>query len=167
MRLRLLRGAMPSCQILRSRTMVTQAATAASRGNIGDGRERAMPASVIVVHDDPAFLDDTVSVLRHAGYDVAGFSQSPAALDALEAAQRVEILVTRVLFPQGTPHGVALARMARLKRPGIKVLFLVRPDLVSHTEGVGDALLLPVTADEVVAKVRAMLGSDDVGSPTG
>lgn len=117
-----------------------------------------MPASIVVVHDDPAFLDDTVRALRGGGYDVAGFLQSMAALDALETAERVEVLVTRVTFPHGTPHGVALARMARRRRPCIKVLFIIRPEWVSHTEGLGPSLLIPVTADGVVTKVREMLG---------
>ncbi len=116
-----------------------------------------MPANIVVVHDDPAFLDNTVRALQRAGYDAAGFLQSMAALDALEAAERVEVLVTRVRFPEGTPHGVALAQMTRHKRPGIKVLLIARPDSASHVNGVGEVLATPVTADEVVEKVRAML----------
>jgi DNA-binding NtrC family response regulator len=129
-----------------------------------------MPASIVVVHDDPSFLDDTVRALRRVGYDAAGFLQSMAALDALEAAERVEVLVTRVTFPDGTPHGIALARMARRKRPCIKVLFIIRPEWISHTEGLGAALLIPVTADDVVAKVGAILGetnSDAGETPAG
>ncbi len=125
--------------------------------------EAAIPADIVVVHDDPVFLDHMVSALRRTGHDVAGFSQTPAALDALEAAQRVKILITCMVFPEGTPHGVALGRMARLKRPGIKVLFIARADLASHAEGVGEVLAMPVTADEVVAKVRTMLDGEDGG----
>ena len=40
-------------------------------------------------------------------------------IDALEHPKRIELLITRVRFPAGTPNGAALARMARLKRPGI------------------------------------------------
>jgi hypothetical protein len=120
-----------------------------------------MPARIVVAHTDSEFLSDTLCGLRSSGYDAVGFSDSNAALAALEAAERVEILVTRVVFAQGTPHGVALAQMARLRRRGIKVLFIVRPELVSHTEGVGTALLMPVTPGEVVAKVIEMLGETD------
>ncbi len=108
-----------------------------------------------------------VSALRRAGHDVAGFSQSPPALDALEAAQRVDILITCMVFLEGTPHGVALGRMARHKRPDIKVLFITRPHLVSHAEGVGEVLAMPVTADEVVTKVREMLRQTDAASGPG
>ena len=126
-----------------------------------------MPARIVLAHSDPQFLSDMLCGLRSSGYDVVGFPDSNGALTALEAAERVEILVTRVVFAQGTPHGVALARMARIRRPGIKILFIVRPELVSHTEGVGTALLIPVTADEVVAKVIEMLSETDrdAGAP--
>jgi DNA-binding NtrC family response regulator len=116
-----------------------------------------MPARVAVVHDDPIFLNGTVSALKRAGYDVASFSQSMAAISALDTQQRVDILITRVGFPEGTPHGVALALMARTKRPGLKVLFTARPEMARHTEDIGEVLVAPVTAEGVLAKVREML----------
>jgi hypothetical protein len=33
-----------------------------------------------------------------------------SAIDALEHAQQIEVLVTRVIFPDGQPNGVSLAR---------------------------------------------------------
>ena len=117
-----------------------------------------MPARLAVVHDDPIFLNGTVSALLRAGYDVASFSQSMAAISALETQQRVDILITRVGLPEGTPHGVALALMARARRPGIRILFTAPPELASHAEDIGEVLVAPVTAEAVVAKVRKMLG---------
>jgi hypothetical protein len=46
-----------------------------------------------------------------------------AALDVLEAAPPIEVLVTRVQFGHGKLHGIALARMARMRCLGLKVLF--------------------------------------------
>ena len=43
-----------------------------------------------------------------------------AALDAIETDSRVRVLVTCVEFRPGKPHGVALARMVRIKRPGTR-----------------------------------------------
>ena len=82
---------------------------------------------------------------------------SMSALVALEAAQRVEVLITRVLFPEGLPNGVSLALMARLKRPEVKVLFVARPDTEEHTEGVGEFLPAPAKAADVVEIVGKML----------
>jgi DNA-binding NtrC family response regulator len=44
-----------------------------------------MPARVVVVHDDAGILGDLVNALHRAGYDVAGFSETRAALAAVEA----------------------------------------------------------------------------------
>jgi DNA-binding response OmpR family regulator len=116
-----------------------------------------MPARIVVAHSDPDFLNDTVRELQCAGYDVVGFLDSNAALASLESAKRIEVLVTRLIFAKGTPHGVALALMAQLRRPDLKVLFTALPDVAHHAEGLGDILIAPVRANEVLAKIREML----------
>ena len=77
-----------------------------------------MPARIVLAHDDPEFVHNTVTALRGASYDVVAFADSMSALVGLEAAQRVEVLITRVLFPEGQPNCVSLGLMARLKRRG-------------------------------------------------
>ncbi|HME20527.1 MAG TPA: hypothetical protein VKI44_04060 [Acetobacteraceae bacterium] len=87
-----------------------------------------MPARVVVVHDDPEFVARTATGLRVAGYDVATFTDTLAATDALDKAERiVEVLITRVLFPKGQPHGVALALMARMSDGALLVWWLHSP----------------------------------------
>ena len=69
-----------------------------------------MPARVVLVHDDPEFTAMAVAALRQVvGCDLAWFSDSHSALDALEAAEKIELLITPAQFPPGQPHGVALA----------------------------------------------------------
>jgi DNA-binding NtrC family response regulator len=86
-----------------------------------------MPARVVVVHDEREFVDEVATALRSAGHEVATFPDPIAAWDALEAARQTEVLLTRVLFQPGKSNGVALARMARTNRPGIRVLFTALP----------------------------------------
>jgi DNA-binding NtrC family response regulator len=119
-----------------------------------------VPALVVVVHDEPKFSKQTVEALRLAGYEVAAFIDPMAALDALENAQRVEVLITRVRFPLGKPNGIALALMARHKRPGIKVLFTARPEFARHAEGVGEFMPVPIDLTELVAAVGRLLRAD-------
>ena len=116
-----------------------------------------MPARIVLVHDDPTFVASTVAALEAAGHGVTSFSDTMTATDALRAAQRIELLITRVMFPAGQPNGVSLARMTRVKRPGVKVLFVASPERQEHTEGVGELLPTPVTTAQVVEMVRRML----------
>jgi|SRR5579859_3307140 len=120
-----------------------------------------MPARVVVVHDDASFLGDLVKALDRAGYEVAAFPDTLGALAAITADERVAMMITRVTFPEGTPHGVSLALMARLKRPNLIILFIARPEMVEHAEGVGEILHTPALAEDVVAKVREMLPLSD------
>jgi CheY-like chemotaxis protein len=47
-----------------------------------------MPARIVVVHDEPEFIDRTVAALRAAGHAVMAFMSSMSAIDALENARR-------------------------------------------------------------------------------
>lgn len=120
-----------------------------------------MPARVAVVHDDATFRGDLVNALGRAGYEVLGFSDTSTALAATEVSERVEILITRVEFRKGRPHGVSLALTVRLKHRSVKILFLARPEMTEYTKGVGEALVTPVLTADVVAKVREMLPLSD------
>jgi DNA-binding response OmpR family regulator len=116
-----------------------------------------MSARVVVVHDDPELLEGITAALRGAGYTVAPFHDAMAALGALEGGQSVDLLITRVNFGPATLHGIALARMARLKRPGVRVLFVASPEYVGEAEGLGVFLPQPVQVVEVVATAERLL----------
>jgi DNA-binding NtrC family response regulator len=116
-----------------------------------------MPARVVVVHDDPDFVDELATAVRSDGHDVATFADPLAAWDALEAAQRIEVLVTRVQFPPGKPHGFALARMARSKRPTIRVLFVALPEFADDAAELGEFMPITSGLQDVVNTVRRML----------
>ena len=117
-----------------------------------------MPARVVVVLNEPGFADKTASALRAQGHDSLALADPMTALELLERAQRLELLVTTCLdFAPGKPNGIALGRIARLKRPSIRVLFVGPADLEKHAEGLGTFLTSPVTVPEVVKRVLRML----------
>ena len=124
-----------------------------------------MPAQIAVVHDDAEFLEQVVTALRAAGYGVVAFLDSMAATCALDHPRNIELLITRVRFAEGTPHGAALARMALVKRPGIKVLFVSFPEVEIHTEGIGDFLPRPFSQEDLLAVVGRMLDQSVSKSP--
>jgi DNA-binding NtrC family response regulator len=116
-----------------------------------------VPARIVIVHDDEGLVTGVVAALRTAGHEVAAFKDPLLAHDAIEAAQRVEVLVTRVDFPPGRSNGLSLARMARMRRPGTKVLFVAREEYLKDAEGLGAFLPLSTAIESVVAAVKRML----------
>lgn len=114
-----------------------------------------MPAQLVLVHDDPKFVEQCAAMLQSAGYHVAAFSDPLLALDALDAARTVELLITRVAYALGKPSGLALARMAKLRRPNIRVLFLALPENAVHIDSDWDEPLpLPTTPAALVEAVK-------------
>ncbi len=113
-----------------------------------------MPAPVVLVFDEPTFTEECATALRQVGYEVAAFTDPMRALDALDAANKIDLLITRVKYAPGKPNGVALARMARTKRPDIRILFMAVPTSVEHIAGWGEYISLPATIADVVTAVQ-------------
>ena len=119
-----------------------------------------MRALIFVVHDEVELLDRVVPTLRQAGYNVAAFSDPLAALNALEKAGSVELLISRVRFDAGMPHGINLALVARTKRPGLKVLFTALPEYEALTQGIGAFVPLPSSMSELVEAAGKLLSTN-------
>jgi DNA-binding response OmpR family regulator len=120
-----------------------------------------MPARILLVHDDAEFREPALAALRAAGYDVTAYAASLPAFDALEAP--VELLITRVSFPPGSPPGVSLASVGRRKIPSLKVLFVARPENREHTVEIGEFMAAPVSIPELVDRVSGMLAQSGKG----
>jgi hypothetical protein len=97
--------------------------------------------SISPVHDDPDFIEKLRERYGRQGikWHIPG---ADGALRALET-EHFEILITRVRFAIGQPNGAALARMARMKRPGTKVVFTATTENVEYT-GLGEVVTAPV-----------------------
>ncbi len=115
-----------------------------------------MPAPVVIVHTDSEFRSAVETLLTRSGYRVASFSLPLKALDAIDADGSLQVLVTRVQFPEGQPHGIALARMVLVRKPAAKVVFTTSDEYSDHIDGVGTVLTAPVTPADVLAAIRAV-----------
>jgi CheY-like chemotaxis protein len=90
---------------------------------------RAKPAApvdgagetVLVVEDDALVRQSVVAMLAASGYRVLTASDGREALQILESVERVDLLFSDVVMPQGM-SGVDVARAAQRLRGGIKVL---------------------------------------------
>lgn len=123
-------------------------------------RKVPMPARIVIVLDEPGFAERTASSLRHAGCDATPMPDPHVALEALENARQIDLLVTCVDHGPGKPNGVSLALMARRRRPGLKVIFVGAENCAPFTEGLGAFMLSPVAVDDVVGAVIRMLESE-------
>jgi len=120
-----------------------------------------MIRSVAVVHDDPEFLVAAAAALRAAGCQVTTYTGSMAALNGIEAAGDVDVLVTRITFPPRAPNGVSLALVLRAKFPKLKIVF-TDGILKRHVAGIGEQFSHPVDLGKLA---RAVVGEAFADSP--
>jgi DNA-binding NtrC family response regulator len=116
-------------------------------------------ANLIIAYDEPTFAIPLEIGLRRAGHTVSVFSEPLEALNALETTRDVGMLITRVRFSPGQPHGIALARMARLKHARIQILFVARAEFAEEAKDLGEFIPMPANVVEVVKAVERMMKS--------
>ena len=116
-----------------------------------------MPSQVVVVLNEPDFAEQVSSAMQAEGYEAVAYSNSMAATNALELADRIELLITSPDIAPGQPNGISLALMTQMRRPGLKVLFLGLPEMEHYTAGVGELMPPSATVPEVVERAKAML----------
>jgi DNA-binding NtrC family response regulator len=122
-------------------------------------------ARVIVVHDEPGFIKEVVPLIVRGGYQVAAFTGSIDAWDALRGSQPLDLLITQICFAPGKPHGISLAQWARAEHLGAKILFIGPPELSEHVADLG--MLIPPTlgALSVVDVMEWVLNADEESPP--
>lgn len=114
---------------------------------------------ILLVDDDEGFRYVYGKVIEGAGFRVELARDHQRALEILEDGEKLALLVTDLVMPGGI-NGFALARMARLRRPGLKVLYLTgRDDAPSH-EAVGKILRKPVEDELLLAEIRSLAAAD-------
>src|SRR5579859_6497413 len=80
-------------------------------------------AFLLVVDDDTEVLDAMCAVLANAGHSVLPAAGRLRALDILDTdEQALDLILTDVVMPG--LHGFNLSRMARLRRPAIRVIYI-------------------------------------------
>jgi CheY-like chemotaxis protein len=103
---------------------------------------------ILVVEDDATFGQALCKVLAHAGYETVFAADFRSALEALEAEQPLHLLLADIVMPNGV-NGLALARMARLRRRDLKVIYISGYNI----PGVGEEALGPVLRKPIDERV--------------
>lgn len=114
---------------------------------------------ILVVDDDEGYGHVMGQVLRNAGFGVQVMAHFQPALEALESDSPIDLLLTDIVMPSRV-NGVALSRMARMRRRSIKVLYVTGYDIPGiEREALGPVLKKPVSETELLAEVERVLAA--------
>jgi DNA-binding NtrC family response regulator len=116
-----------------------------------------MPRHIVIVEDDVALRYAYTKLLEGQGYVVHQFADYRGVTELFDGGTG-DLLITDIVLPTGTPHGIATAAMVQMHRPGIPVVFVTGyPDYVPHVPPDATVLIKPVTDDDLLATVAACL----------
>ena len=112
---------------------------------------------ILVVEDDEVMGESLGRILRKAGFQVSLVSHFQPALTILESEAPVDLVLTDIVMPESI-NGVALSRMARLRRRDLKVIYLTGYDIPGvEKEALGPVLRKPVEENALLSEIERAL----------
>jgi DNA-binding NtrC family response regulator len=121
-------------------------------------RKPKMPDRILVIEDDEPTRYAYERALSRAGYRTHGYASYFDAAEEIDKGAGA-LLVVDLQLPPSTPHGLAVARMARQHRPGLPIIFVTGyHELATLTDPeMGPVMLKPFELDLLVSTVRERL----------
>lgn len=116
------------------------------------------PRRAIVYEDDESCGYSLAAMLRKVGYEVLATAHFEPVLKALEGSHPPQLLVADIVVPPGHVNGLAIARMALMKRATLKVIYVSGYDLPDAEKALpGPLLRKPVTEEGFLAAVQQVM----------
>jgi len=116
-------------------------------------------ARILVVEDDRTFGEAVRKLLCQEGYGVTVASDFRLALEILEGDQPVDLLLADIVMPDSV-NGIALSRMARLRRRDLKVLYMTGYNIPgADTQALGPILRKPIDDRTLLDEVGRLLAA--------
>jgi CheY-like chemotaxis protein len=112
-------------------------------------------ARILFVDDDAAFRETAADILTKAGHEVIPESHFTGALKVLNSAERIDLLLTDLSMPRSI-NGFSLARMARLRRADLRILY-ISGNPPAPTQDGSKILLKPIGRAQLLEEVRLAL----------
>jgi CheY-like chemotaxis protein len=129
---------------------------------VPSGLNPAVPSGqgkhVLVVDDDAIWASVVSQILQQAGFVARQAPDYRTALEVLESNAPVDVLLTDIVMPDRI-NGVALGRMARMRRSMLPVVYMTAYDIPGLANEVqGEVLMKPISdRDPVNAVQRALM----------
>jgi CheY-like chemotaxis protein len=121
-----------------------------------------MAPRIVLVDDDAAFAAATAKALRNRGFEVFVAAGYRPALEEFESPRRVDLLISDIVMPQQI-NGLALSRMARMRRPDLKIIYVTAYDIPGvEREALGPILRKPVDEERLLAEAQRALAETRV-----
>jgi CheY-like chemotaxis protein len=112
-----------------------------------------------VVEDDAACREAVGRILQSEGYDVSLTRDFRDALEVLESGQPVDLLLADIVMPDRV-NGIALSRMARLRRHDLKVVYMTGYNIPNiDREALGPILRKPIEDAVLLSEVKRALAA--------
>ena len=125
-----------------------------------DRETRSLPGAVILVVDDDGDVRlAAAEMLRYAGHNVVEAASGRDALELLDRSDdRVDLMIVDFVMPD--MNGVETARQARLKRPGLPIMFMsgfANSAVLAAQTDADHVLQKPFRPSDVAVKVQGVL----------
>jgi two-component system, cell cycle response regulator CpdR len=125
-------------------------------------------AALLIVDDDAEVLEALSAVLTIAGHEVERAAGRLLALDILDRGKPLDLLLTDVIMPG--LNGLNLARMTRLRRADIRVLYIsgfneLEKILQDDGPRLGKLLSKPIMPADLQREVEEALAAPPSGYP--
>ena len=124
--------------------------------------ETATPhARILLVEDDEMVRSLVGRILASLGYDTIEAEEGHEACRILDGTGRIDLMITDLVLPKGM-NGAVLAREAKARRPGCKILFMsgYAADTVQQADDMSndfDLIQKPFSKMELANKIQAIL----------
>ena len=112
---------------------------------------------ILMVDDDDTTRAAYTRVLTDAGFEVSSAAGFKVALQVLESDRPLDLLLTDIVMPHSV-NGIALSRMALMRRRHLKIVYLTGYEIPGiEEEALGPVLRKPIEDEQLISEIERVL----------
>jgi DNA-binding response OmpR family regulator len=115
-------------------------------------------STILVVDHDEVLTYSIARQMRKAGYEVSRVNSTMTALAVLDS-KRIDLILTDLVVRKGQPSGLELGRMARMRCPHMKIIFMTNRDVLQRYRQLVPARVFckPLNLESLAVEITAQL----------